>query len=118
MGWEKYLMAALMLTCFALHSACKKEAAPEESASPAAADLQSLVGEYKQEHPDLPGISAVIISNGKTYTGAAGMADVLGREPMTADHNVGVASNTKMFTATIVLQLMEEGKLSLHDPLF
>ncbi len=36
-------------------------------------------------------------------------------QPIDEDHQYNVASITKMFVATIILQLMEEGKLSLED---
>lgn len=48
------------------------------------------------------------------WKGAAGMADGK-NETMTADHKFKIASIGKTFTATIVLQLMEEGYLSLED---
>ncbi len=48
------------------------------------------------------------------WKGAAGMAD--GREEtMTADHKFKIASIGKTFTATLVLQLIEEGYLNLDD---
>jgi D-alanyl-D-alanine carboxypeptidase len=49
-----------------------------------------------------------------TWKGAAGMADGTD-EAMTADHKFKIASIAKTFTATIVLQLVEEGRLSLDD---
>ncbi len=48
------------------------------------------------------------------WKGAAGMADGK-NEAMTVDHKIKIASIGKTFTATIVLQLMEEGHLNLED---
>jgi D-alanyl-D-alanine carboxypeptidase len=48
------------------------------------------------------------------WKGAAGMADGK-NEPMTADCKIKTASIGKMFTATVVLQLMEDGYLKLDD---
>ena len=48
------------------------------------------------------------------WKGAAGMADGK-QEAMTADHKIKTASITKTFTATLVLQLMEEEYLELED---
>jgi D-alanyl-D-alanine carboxypeptidase len=42
------------------------------------------------------------------------MADGV-HEAMTADHKIKIASIGKTFTATVVLQLIEEGHLNLHD---
>jgi len=48
------------------------------------------------------------------WKGAAGMAD--GKdEVMTADHKIKIASIGKTFTATVILQLIEEGNLNLDD---
>jgi D-alanyl-D-alanine carboxypeptidase len=48
------------------------------------------------------------------WKGAAGMADGK-KEVMTADHKIKIASIGKTFTATVVLQLVEEGYLDLDD---
>lgn len=48
---------------------------------------------------------------------AAGTADVTTGERATAQHRFRIASNTKAFTATVVLQLAGEGRLSLSDTL-
>lgn len=46
-----------------------------------------------------------------TYRQASGIADGGSRTPMTPDHQFYIESITKTFTATIVLQLAEEGRL-------
>ena len=48
------------------------------------------------------------------WKGATGMADGK-QEAMTADHKIKIASIGKTFTATLILQLMEEGYLKLDD---
>jgi D-alanyl-D-alanine carboxypeptidase len=48
------------------------------------------------------------------WNSAAGMADGK-EEAMTADHKIKIASIGKTFTATVVLQLIEEGHLNLDD---
>jgi D-alanyl-D-alanine carboxypeptidase len=50
------------------------------------------------------------------WKGATGMADGLDEE-MTADHKFKVASIAKTMTATVVLQLVEEGRLDLDSTL-
>ncbi len=50
------------------------------------------------------------------WKGAAGLADGL-EEGMTADHTFKIASIAKTMTATVVLQLVEEGKLDFDDTL-
>lgn len=48
------------------------------------------------------------------WKGAAGMADGK-KEVMTADHKFKIASIGKTFTATVIMQLIEEGFLDLDD---
>jgi len=48
---------------------------------------------------------------------AAGLANVEPETPMTPDHMLPIASITKTFVATRVLQLVDEGDLSLDDTL-
>jgi D-alanyl-D-alanine carboxypeptidase len=46
---------------------------------------------------------------------AAGVADTATGEPATTRHRFRIASSTKAFTATVLLQLAGEGRLSLDD---
>jgi CubicO group peptidase (beta-lactamase class C family) len=47
---------------------------------------------------------------------AVGQADLAANQPMRPDHLFWIASMTKPITATAVLMLRDEGKLSLEDP--
>jgi len=39
-----------------------------------------------------------------------------GSEPVTLDEHIRIGSNTKTWTGTVILQLVDEGKISLDDP--
>ena len=52
-----------------------------------------------------------------TWEHAAGISDLETAMPMRVDDYVRIASITKTFVATVLLQLAEEGRLSLDDPL-
>jgi CubicO group peptidase (beta-lactamase class C family) len=45
-----------------------------------------------------------------------GLADVAGKVPMTPQTKFRMASHSKLFTATAIMQLREQGKLHLDDP--
>jgi CubicO group peptidase (beta-lactamase class C family) len=65
-----------------------------------------------------PGASVAIIEDGKLfYSKAYGMADLESRTPASTNTNYRLASVTKQFTATAVLMLVEQGKLSLDSRL-
>jgi len=64
--------------------------------------------------------SVTIAKEGKVlYTRAIGYGQINGTEkkPLNAANRFRIASITKMFTATMILQLVEEGKLKLTDTL-
>ena len=61
----------------------------------------------------LPGAVAVASGPGFSGEGAAGLANVETGEPLTVEHRFRVASVTKLFIATAVLQLVDEGALAL-----
>src|SRR5687768_11782307 len=66
---------------------------------------------------DIPGLSAAIVSAGRiVWESGFGYADVERRIPATADTPYRVASITKTFTSTLLLQCVERGTLNLDQP--
>ncbi|MCA2218139.1 serine hydrolase domain-containing protein [Jidongwangia harbinensis] len=64
-----------------------------------------------------PGVMASVRqADGRVRNYTAGVADLKTRAKMPVDGRVRIASNTKMFTATVVLQLVGEGKVKLDEP--
>ncbi len=51
------------------------------------------------------------------FAGASGSADIKNDIPMSPDGAFRIGSITKMFTATVIIQLAEQGVLTLDDPL-
>ena len=65
-----------------------------------------------------PGVSVVVTEDGKVvYQGARGMAQIAEGRPIEPDTLFRLGSITKQFAAAVVVQLAEEGQLSLDDPL-
>ncbi|MEK7016004.1 serine hydrolase domain-containing protein [Bacillus sp. FSL R9-9410] len=62
-----------------------------------------------------PGILAKTSEGGKTWSYAAGVANLGSKKPMKTDFRFRIGSVTKTFTATVVLQLAEENRLNLDD---
>jgi D-alanyl-D-alanine carboxypeptidase len=52
-----------------------------------------------------------------SWAGAAGIATQDGQVPMTKDTPIYISSITKLYTATAIMKLYEEGALSLDDPI-
>ncbi len=64
----------------------------------------------------LPGVVLRIERGGTLiYEGASGVASIEEQTPLTTDHRFRLGSIAKTFTATVVLQLVDEGVLSLDD---
>ena len=65
----------------------------------------------------VPSASVGIVQNGRVvYAQAFGMARIAPELPATADMAYPIGSISKQFTATAVLLLQEQGKLSIDDP--
>ncbi|WP_034484107.1 serine hydrolase domain-containing protein [Actinomadura oligospora] len=65
----------------------------------------------------VPGVQArVLTADGRNLTATSGVADLNTRQPVSPDGYFRIASVTKAFTATVILQLVGEGKLHLSDP--
>jgi len=64
-----------------------------------------------------PGAAWGIVLDGRlAHWGATGVRDVQAGAPVDADTVFRIASMTKSFTAVAILQLRDEGRLSLDDP--
>jgi CubicO group peptidase (beta-lactamase class C family) len=71
-----------------------------------------------QRDDRLPSLTAAVFRAGEVeWSQSIGLADVEAGVDATADTQYAVASITKTFTATTVMQLRDEGKLELDDPL-
>jgi len=69
-------------------------------------------------NPGEPGAAVLIMQAGDTiYSRCFGLADMETREPVTLQTNFCIASVSKQFSAVALLQLAEQGMLSLGDPL-
>lgn len=64
-----------------------------------------------------PGVALLVMTPAGRYFKATGVADVTTCAPLAADSPYEIGSNTKLMTSAMVLQLQEEGALSLDDPL-
>ena len=70
------------------------------------------------EAKDVPGVVAMAATDdGVFYQGAFGSRNLANGSPMTLDSVFWLASMTKAITSTAALQLVEQGKLQLDQPL-
>ncbi|MER7756562.1 serine hydrolase domain-containing protein [Kitasatospora sp. NPDC097643] len=76
------------------------------------ATIQQLLSKTK-----VPGINVVVSTPGGTYLRSFGVADKISNAPMTPALSLRIGSETKTFTATGVLRLVDQGKVGLDDPI-
>jgi len=79
------------------------------------AGLPGRLAEVAAIH-DAPGAAMAVSHGGERVEAATGVLDVDTREPVTRDSLFPVASVTKPWTATLVLQLVDEGLVHLDEP--
>ncbi|MDP2284079.1 MAG: serine hydrolase domain-containing protein [Pseudohongiella sp.] len=69
------------------------------------------------DNGEIAGAVALVQQNGRTvYEHTVGWADKEAGRAMSSDSMFRIASQTKALTSVLILQLMEEGKLNLNDP--
>ena len=66
---------------------------------------------------EIPGAAVAIVSPFASWFAASGVSRLEDNTPLKPDDRFEIGSITKTFVATTVLQLVEEGKLSLEDTL-
>lgn len=78
--------------------------------------LDKYIEEARIEY-EIPGIAAVVVDkDGVSYAKGFGFRNLERQLPVTPETIYGVASVTKTFTAVAIMQLLEEGKVRLEDP--
>jgi CubicO group peptidase (beta-lactamase class C family) len=66
----------------------------------------------------IPGISAAVVKDQKLlWVKRLGSADVENTTPATPETNYRIASLIKPFASTLLMQLVERGKLDLDEPM-
>ncbi|HET9224589.1 MAG TPA: serine hydrolase, partial [Roseiflexaceae bacterium] len=82
-----------------------------------AATLQQILDRTVADGTIPGAVLAVQIPGAEPWVGASGVRDRRTREPMEPTTNVRIASISKIFTAVVVLQLVEEGTIQLDQPI-
>jgi CubicO group peptidase (beta-lactamase class C family) len=81
------------------------------------ADLEEFIPTYMDQE-GIPGVAIALIRDGEVvWTEGFGVANTITGEPVTAETLFEVASNSKVVTAYIALRLVDQGVLSLDEPL-
>ena len=106
------MMKKFILTTALLLTACQSE--PVNTFDTAAMDalLSAAV-----DNGDVPGASALVFDDGQVvYKNAFGLRDIERNKPVELDTVFRIYSMTKPITSALIMDLVEEGKIGLNDP--
>ena len=104
---RKVLLYAAIILCIAQQAALAQDHAAKVQ------EVLALAHKYEQFNG-----SALVAENGKVvYKGAFGMANMEWGIPNAPDTRFRLGSITKQFTATLILQLVEQGKIKIDGKL-
>jgi D-alanyl-D-alanine carboxypeptidase len=102
------ILMAIVLSCSKDRSTQPKPTLGEELQ----ASLDNAIATYGGKGVSL----AVILPDGQTWVGTSGIST--GSTPISPDMLFSIGSATKTFTSAVILQLADEGVLTLEDSLF
>ncbi|MEU9174328.1 serine hydrolase domain-containing protein [Streptomyces sp. NPDC048420] len=94
------------------------EDCPPHGLDPALTSRLDKAIEKVRRQAGVPGVVAGLWMPGKgSYVRATGIADKVSGEPMNTGVFVRIGSETKTFTATALLKLVDDGRVRLDDPI-
>ena len=122
MSFYKVLAKTFLLFIVLALTACT--ASPPISRTPAVAPKLKLAQKLQNTLDDslknskIQGVSsAIIMPNEQIWLGVSGMSDPTIEEQITPEMLFDIGSTGKNYMAALILQLVEEGRLTLEDPL-
>ncbi|MET0233959.1 MAG: serine hydrolase domain-containing protein [Kibdelosporangium sp.] len=116
-GKSKALLVAAAMSTLAVASGVTTVQASASDNARHDNPLQQRLNTLVQED-GFPGVVAAVQErDGRTRNYTAGVGDLTTKSRVPQNGRVRLGSNTKMFTAVVVLQLVGEGKIGLDDPI-
>ena len=112
--WRMLLVEVLVSASALAAWGSASEAASNRLSGPARAKVEKVVRQFKTTN-QTPGVLVGIWSPKGNFVAARGVADLATGTPLDTDMQFKIASQTKTFTANLILQLVGEKKVSLDD---
>ena len=107
---------AISLFLIAAGAACGSSSTSKSLSSSTTAQLDQAISQAIRQE-GIPGAIVGVWSPSGNYVRAFGLADTATNSPMQQNFYQSIGSITKTFTVTAVLQLVDQGKVSLDDPI-
>jgi len=116
MTWKQLLIVGVVILSAIL--GCGQTQAPPVDESYSTKQLKSVVDRFLADQPGVLGtIVRVNMKNNESYKAASGYLDRSRTTLIEEGDQFIIGSITKVFTAVLVLQLAEEGKVRLQEPM-
>jgi D-alanyl-D-alanine carboxypeptidase len=129
--WSRRLLVSLLACALLGAAACSDDdsgssdgssdttAAPSTSSDQLEFDAAAIDAAVEQvlEETTTPGAVVLLRQGNEEFLAAYGTREFGGGEAVTVDDHFRIGSNTKTWTGTVVLQLVDEGKVALDDPI-
>lgn len=112
----RWKLASTMLAVICLVISFSESLAQEIAEKQLASRLETYIKQVMEKF-DIPGMN-VAVTKGKRiiYIGCFGVRDLNSKEPMKPEYLFHMASVSKPFVATAIMQLVERGKMNLDEP--
>src|SRR3954469_14570636 len=114
--WWFRQTVALVLTAMVTVCACEPISSAEPGPQMAASRLDAAITATMTDM-SIPGAVVGVWDPTGDYVRSLGVADKATEAPMQTDFYSRIGSVTKTFTVTALLQLVDQGKLNLDDPI-
>ncbi len=112
-GWLGHITALTKARNRACRESTMQNQADNNSSS--SKQLQDIFNDYSNQKGGIGLQVTVIFPDGRTWNGVAGYADIAHQCSLTRDHHLYLGSMTKLFTAALVMEQVENGSLALDQ---
>lgn len=114
---NKFWAGLLFLFVLTVFGSCKKD--EDDNSNQIFIEQMKSVTDSIIQNTMVPGIVALVVDKklGIDWLYTAGLSDVSNKLAMDGSYTFRIGSNTKTMTVTVLLQLVDEGKIALNDKL-
>src|SRR5215208_7465241 len=109
-------MAIATITVALISATCKKEPMPDPVSASSISEFESRLDGLRMQSK-IPGMVAGIVKDGQTmWIKSYGYENIETGKAVTSSTIFHLASLTKTFASTVIMQLVKENKINLNDP--
>jgi CubicO group peptidase (beta-lactamase class C family) len=110
------LIAFVIMVLLTGFTKCKKQSIPDPVSATSLTDFETRLDGLRKES-NIPGMVAGIVKDGQvTWTKSYGYENMAQQKPVTNATIFHLASLTKTFASTVIIQLVKENKIDLNAP--